>query len=117
MNQDPGTDRRVVPRGPWVLARRLEADERSAGGIYKPQGNQEERLGHARAEVLATGPGMRGKRDRLIPMSVTPGQVVIFRGFLSEANRPFELDDRGLFLIHMKDIEAVDERGSTRVGS
>lgn len=109
--------RQIRPRGPWVLARLIKADEWSAGGVYLLDGNTEQRLGHCRAQVLAVGEGMRMKRDRLAPQEVKPGDVIIHRGFLSEANRPFELDERDLFLIHMKDIDAVDESGDTRVGS
>lgn len=101
---------KVKPRGPWVLIRRLDDPEKSDGGVYLPQGNTMQRLGHCRGAVIAAGRGEHRKKH-FVEMPVSPGDVVVFRGFISEVNRPIELD-HSLCLVHMKDIDLIDDSGS-----
>lgn len=65
----------IRPLHDRVLLRRVLAEERSAGGIIIPDTAKEK---PQEAEVLAVGPGARDDRGNLIPMSVRPGDRVLF---------------------------------------
>ena len=58
-----------------VLVRRIDADEKSAGGIIIPDTAKEKpQLG----EVIGVGPGARDEQGRLTPLDVKPGDTVLF---------------------------------------
>lgn len=101
--------------GPWVLVRADKPDSRTPGGLYLPDGNMPQRLGHLTGTVLSVGPGefAKGKEARkykYIPHDLKVGDKVMFRGFLKEANQPF--DDKDLCLIHINDVVGVAEAES-----
>lgn len=58
-----------------VLVRRLETDERTAGGIIIPDTAKEKPM---EGEVLAAGPGGRTDDGRLVPMGVKAGDLILF---------------------------------------
>ena len=80
-----------------------------------PDGNLVERLGYASGTVVRRGEGFPTKGKRAIakysPIGVEPGERVVFRGFLQEANRPGGVIDREHCLIHAQDILGVLEEG------
>ncbi len=58
-----------------VLVRRVESEEKTAGGLYIPESAKEK---PAEAEVVAVGEGARKDSGELIPMSVKAGDKVLF---------------------------------------
>lgn len=58
-----------------VVIERAEKAEKSVGGIYIPDGAQEK---PQEGTVVACGPGGRTDSGELIPMSVKPGDRVLF---------------------------------------
>lgn len=58
-----------------VLVRRIEQDEKTAGGIIIPDTAKEKPM---EGEVIAVGPGIRGEDGRLNPLDVKPGDRVLF---------------------------------------
>lgn len=58
-----------------VLVRRVESDEKTAGGLYIPESAKEK---PAEAEVVSVGEGARKDSGELIPMSVKAGDKVLF---------------------------------------
>ena len=58
-----------------VLLRRVDAEQRSAGGLYIPESAKEK---PQQAEVIAVGPGKLGKDGKAGPMNVQPGDRVLF---------------------------------------
>lgn len=96
--------------GAWVLVE-PEAPPKKKGSLYVPDGNMMERLGHTVGRVLSAGKGYwdkdeKGKKDKFHPMEVKPGDRVVFRGHLKEANTV----DAGCF-VHMKDLILILEDG------
>jgi co-chaperonin GroES (HSP10) len=92
------------PVGAWVLLKVDKPVEKTPGGIYMPAGNMVERLGHATATVLAVGSGKwDAKKKKRIESGLKPGDRVVFRGYLQEAQRPQVFDD-DLCLIHQDDV-------------
>ena len=58
-----------------VLVRRIEAEERTTGGIIIPDTAKEKPV---EGEVLAVGPGARDETGRIIPLDVKVGDRVLF---------------------------------------
>jgi chaperonin GroES len=58
-----------------VLVRRIESDEKTAGGLIIPDSAKEK---PAEGEIIAAGEGARKDSGELIPMAVKPGDKVLF---------------------------------------
>ena len=58
-----------------VLVKRVEAEERTRGGIIIPDTAKEKPI---EGEVLAVGPGVRDESGALLPLEVKPGDRVLF---------------------------------------
>src|SRR6266498_636108 len=58
-----------------VVVRRIESDERTAGGIIIPDTAKEK---PQEGEVIAVGPGGRDESGKLIPLDVKAGDRIIF---------------------------------------
>ena len=58
-----------------VLIRRIESDEKTAGGLIIPDSAKEK---PAEGEVIACGEGARKDSGELIPMAVKAGDKVLF---------------------------------------
>ena len=77
-----------------VVVRRIDAEEKSAGGIIIPDTAKEK---PQQGEIIAVGPGGRDEAGKLIPIDVQAGdrvfrQVVGYRG---EDRRRRVLDHKG----------------------
>ena len=58
-----------------VLVRRLESDEKSAGGIIIPDTAKEK---PQEGEVIAAGPGGRDEQGNVVPLDVKAGDRILF---------------------------------------
>jgi chaperonin GroES len=58
-----------------VVVRRIEAEEKTAGGIIIPDTAKEK---PQQGEVIAVGPGARDESGKLIPLDVQVGDRVLF---------------------------------------
>ena len=58
-----------------VLVRRLEEEERTAGGIIIPDTAKEKPM---QGEILAVGAGARNEKGETVPLEVTVGDRVLF---------------------------------------
>jgi chaperonin GroES len=58
-----------------ILVRRIDAEEKSAGGIIIPDTAKEK---PQEGEVVAAGPGARDETGKLIPLDVKPGDRILF---------------------------------------
>ncbi|MEM7439372.1 MAG: co-chaperone GroES [Pseudomonadota bacterium] len=58
-----------------VLVRRLESDEKTAGGLIIPDSAKEK---PSEGEIVACGEGARKDSGELIPMAVNAGDKVLF---------------------------------------
>lgn len=65
----------LTPLHDRVLVRRLEGDEKTAGGLIIPDSAKEK---PAEGEVIACGEGARKDSGELIPMAVKTGDNVLF---------------------------------------
>ena len=58
-----------------IVVRRLDSDERSAGGIIIPDSAQEK---PGEGEILAVGPGARDEKGNLVKTELKAGDKVLF---------------------------------------
>lgn len=58
-----------------VLVRRVEEDEKTAGGIILPDTAKEKPM---QGEIIAAGKGARGENGETLPLEVKQGDKVLF---------------------------------------
>jgi chaperonin GroES len=66
---------RFKPLADRVLVRRIEQDEKTAGGIIIPDTAKEKPI---QGEVVAVGPGLRDEKGALQAMTLKAGDIVLF---------------------------------------
>lgn len=92
-----------------ILARRLEGEQKTAGGIIIPDTAKEKPI---QAEVLAVGPGARDESGRIIPMEVRVGDIVMFTKW---GGTEVKIDGEELLVLKESDvIGIVDQKASKK---
>jgi chaperonin GroES len=86
-----------------VVVRRIEAEERSAGGIIIPDTAKEK---PSEGEVVAVGPGARNERGEIIMPDVKPGDRVLFGKWSGTEVR---IDGEDLLIMKESDILGIVE--------
>ena len=84
-----------------VLIRRVESEEKTAGGIIIPDTAKEKPM---EGEVVAAGPGARGEDGKLQPMDVRTGDRVLFGKW---SGTEVKLDGVDLLIMKESDIMGV----------
>ena len=93
----------VKPLGDKVLLRRLEAQERSKGGIVIPDTAKEK---PTEGRVVAIGSGRRMDDGRVVPLQVKKGDRVLFSSY---AGSPLKLEGEDFVIMGEDDTLAVFE--------
>jgi len=86
-----------------VVIRRLNAEEKTAGGIIIPDTAQEK---PQEGEVVAVGPGARGEDGKLHAPDVKPGDRVLFGKW---SGNEVKLDGEELIIMKESDLMGVLE--------
>ena len=86
-----------------VVVRRLEAEEKTAGGIIIPDTAKEKPM---EGEVVAAGPGARGEDGKLQPMDLRSGDRVLFGKW---SGTEVKLDGEELIIMKESDIMGIIE--------
>ena len=84
-----------------VVVRRLEADEKTAGGIIIPDTAQEKPM---EGEIVAAGPGARDESGARIALDVKAGDRVLFGKWSGTEVR---IDGEDLLIMKESDIMGV----------
>ncbi len=84
-----------------VAIRRLEAEEKTAGGIIIPDTAQEK---PQQGEVVAVGDGARGESGDITPLDVKPGDKILFGKF---SGTEVTIDGEDLVIMKESDIMGV----------
>ncbi len=84
-----------------VDVRRIEAEEKTAGGIIIPDTAPEK---PQQGEIVAVGPGGRDENGKLIPMDVKAGDTVLFGKW---SGTEVKLDGQELLIMKESDIMGV----------
>jgi chaperonin GroES len=91
-----------------VLVRRVEADEKTAGGIIIPDTAKEK---PQEGEVLAVGAGTRDESGKLIALDVKAGDRILFGKWSGTEVR---LDGEDLLIMKESDILGIVEGAKVR---
>ncbi|MEA3068016.1 MAG: chaperonin GroES [Sphingomonadales bacterium] len=91
-----------------VLIRRVEAEEKTSGGIIIPDTAKEKPM---EGEVVAVGPGARGEDGKLQPLDVKAGDRVLFGKW---SGTEVKLDGEDLIIMKESDIMGVLEQTAAR---
>ena len=84
-----------------VVVKRVEAEEKSKGGIISPDTAKEK---PQQGEVVAVGPGGRDENGKLIPMDLKAGDRVLFGKW---SGTEVKLDGEELLIMKESDIMGV----------
>jgi chaperonin GroES len=84
-----------------VLVKRIEAEEKSAGGIIIPDAAREK---PQEGQIIAAGPGGRDEAGKLIPIDVKVGDRVLFGKW---SGTEVKLDGEELLIMKESDIMGV----------
>ena len=86
-----------------VVIRRLNAEEKSAGGIIIPDTAQEKPM---EGEVVATGPGARNEQGHIVALEVKAGDRILFGKW---SGTEVKLDGEELLIMKESDIMSIIE--------
>ena len=86
-----------------VVIRRLNAEEKSKGGIIIPDTAQEKPM---EGEVIAVGPGARNEQGHIVALDVKAGDRILFGKW---SGTEVKLDGEELLIMQESDIMGVIE--------
>ena len=86
-----------------VVVRRIESEEKTAGGIIIPDTAKEK---PQEGEIVSVGPGARGEDGKLHPLDVKAGDRVLFGKW---SGTEVKLDGQELIIMKESDIMGVIE--------
>ena len=84
-----------------VVVRRVDAEEKTAGGIIIPDTAKEK---PQQGEVLAVGPGKRDETGKLVPLDVQAGDQILFGKW---SGTEVKVDGEDLLIMKEDDILGV----------
>jgi len=87
-----------------VLVRRIEAEEKTAGGIIIPDTAKEK---PSEGEVIAVGAGARDEAGKLVELAVKPGDRILFGKWSGTEVR---IEGEDLLIMKESDILGIIER-------
>ena len=91
-----------------ILVRRIEAEEKTAGGIIIPDTAKEK---PQEGEVIAVGPGARDETGKVTPLDVQVGDRILFGKWSGTEVR---LDGEDLLIMKESDIMGVIEQSAAQ---
>jgi chaperonin GroES len=95
-----------------VVVRRIDAEEKTAGGIIIPDTAKEK---PQQGEVLAVGPGARDDQGRITPLDVKVGDTVLFAKW---SGTEVKIDGDELLIMKESDLMGVlESRGKLKAAA
>ncbi len=91
-----------------VVVKRIDAEEKSSGGIIIPDTAKEK---PSQGEVVAVGPGGRDEAGKLIPIDIKVGERVLFGKW---SGTEVKIDGQDLLIMKESDIMGVLEDQAAR---
>jgi chaperonin GroES len=86
-----------------VVVRRIDAEEKSAGGIIIPDTAKEKPM---QGEVVAVGPGARNEQGQIVALDVKAGDLILFGKW---SGTEVKLDGDDLLIMKESDIMGIIE--------
>ena len=91
-----------------VVVKRIDAEEKTAGGIIIPDTAKEK---PSQGEILAVGPGGRDENGKLVPIDLKAGDRVLFGKY---AGQTVKVDGDELLVMREEDIMGVIEEPAAK---
>ena len=92
---------KFIPLHDRVLVRRVEEEEKTAGGIIIPDTAQEKPM---QGKILAVGSGSRNDKGEITPLDVKVGDNILFGKW---SGTEIMVDDEELLIMKESDIMGV----------
>ena len=86
-----------------VVVRRIESEDRTAGGIIIPDTAKEK---PQEGEIIAVGPGARDEAGKLVPLDVKAGDRILFGKW---SGTEVKIDGEELLIMKESDVMGVVE--------
>ena len=86
-----------------VVVRRLEAEEKTAGGIIIPDTAKEKPM---EGEIVGVGPGARDEQGKLVPLDVKAGDRILFGKW---SGTEVKIEGEELLIMKESDIMGIVE--------
>jgi chaperonin GroES len=86
-----------------VVVRRIDAEEKTAGGIIIPDTAKEK---PQEGEIIAAGPGTRNEQAQLVPLDVKAGDRVLFGKW---SGTEVKIDGQDLLIMKESDLLGIVE--------
>ena len=91
-----------------VVVKRIDAEEKTAGGIIIPDTAKEK---PSQGEIIAVGPGGRDEQGKLVPLDVQVGNRVLFGKW---SGTEVKIDGVEYLIMKESDIMGVLEESQTK---
>ncbi|WP_404291272.1 co-chaperone GroES [Microvirga sp. RSM25] len=91
-----------------IVVKRIDAEEKTAGGIIIPDTAKEK---PQQGEVIAVGPGARNEQGQLVPLDVRVGDTVLFGKW---SGTEVKIDGEDLLIMKESDIMGVLEQAAAQ---
>ena len=91
-----------------VVVKRLDAEEKTAGGIIIPDTAKEKPM---EGEIIAAGPGARNEAGALVPLDVKAGDRVLFGKW---SGTEVKLNGEDLLIMKESDIMGIVEVSASK---
>lgn len=92
---------KLKPIGDRVIVQRLGSAEKTKSGLYLPDTAQEK---PQEGKVVAVGSGKMLKNGKIVPLSVKPGDKIIFGKY---SGSEIKVDDKEYVFLNEDDILAI----------
>ncbi len=89
-----------------VVVRRIDAEEKTTGGIIIPDTAKEKPM---EGEVIAAGPGARNEQGQLVALDVKQGDRILFGKW---SGTEVKIDGEELLIMKETDIMGIIETGA-----
>ncbi len=91
-----------------VVVKRIDAEEKTAGGIIIPDTAKEK---PQQGEVIAVGPGARNEAGQVVALDVKAGDIVLFGKW---SGTEVKIDGEDLLIMKESDIMGVVEQSAAQ---
>jgi chaperonin GroES len=91
-----------------VVVRRIEAEEKTPGGVIIPDTAKEKPM---QGEVVAVGPGARDEQGKLVPLDVKAGDRILFGKW---SGTEMKIDGEELLIMKESDVLGIVEGAAAK---
>ena len=94
----------IKPLSDHILIEPIKEEEKTKAGIFLPETASKEKS--EQGKVIATGPGKKTDEGKIIPLSVKPGDKVLFQKY---GPSEIKVDGKEYLIAKEEDILAIIE--------